>query len=131
MALRPPARRQRNAPEGHKVGRVHRLNDAHLLDEQLLDLEDALHAVDDDHELALIDVIAHENLDDGLQLVEDLLEPQLIDLVDHDEQMLLVGLLAALGALRLDRRKKRVHLEVIAIVATSAVVRALLLLGHG
>ena len=94
-----------------------------------MDLEHALQTIDDHDEAALIDILCRKDVDDARHLVQDLLEPQLVHLMDHDEEMLLVGGLAILCALGLDRIKKRIDLEVLAIVHASAVIGTALL-GH-
>ncbi len=116
-----PRRRHEQVAEVEEVERRHRLQHVDLVQQQALDLGDAVQVADGAQHVAIGDD-AGEDVDDGVELVEDLLEPQLVRLVDDDEQQLVVGVAAVLVADRLLARQQPIELQVVVVVQRLATV---------
>ena len=98
-----------------EVERRHRLQHVDLVEQQPLDLRDAVEVADCPQHVAIGDYPS-EDAEDGIEFVEDLLEPQLVCLMDDDEQQLVVSRLAEPIALGLLTRQEPVEVQVVVVV---------------
>ena len=87
-----------------------------MVEQDLLDLDDALEPRHRHAYAALVHRVVAEEAHHRVQLVQDLLEPELVGLVHHDEEHLVVGGSARLGAFRGLAREELVELQVLAVV---------------
>src|SRR5680860_197423 len=83
------ARRPQVIAECQEIDRGDGLENIHLIDQHLLNLD-----ATPEQPRRTEHLVALEMSDDGIQLVEDLLEPELVRLVDDDEERLVVMLRA-------------------------------------
>ena len=97
IALKSGGRGQEIA-EIEEIQRGHGLQNAHLIDQHLLDLHDAVEARDGNADILFIDIIIAKHRHHRIQFMEDLLEPQFVSLMDDDEEHLIMGRRAQFGA---------------------------------
>ena len=108
--------RDQEVAELEEVERGHGFEHADLLDQQLLDLGDAVEAGDDSQHLGFGNSCRGEQLGNLVEFPEDLLEPQFVSLVDDDEQHLVVYRRSASGRGQLLAVQQPIELQIVRVV---------------
>jgi hypothetical protein len=103
-------------PEVEEVEWRHRLQDRHLLDQQLLDLHDPAQQRNRGAHVGLIYHSLAEDPPHLVELPEDLLEPKLVGLMDDDEEHLVVDRVPRLCALQVLGVEELVQPEITPVV---------------
>jgi hypothetical protein len=109
--------------EVEEVHGRHGLEHVELLDQELLDLDDALDAVDGRAQAGVVGARAGEDLLDAVELEQDDLEPELVGLVDDDEQHLVVRRPAVQLALAPLAGQQALELQVLGVAERCVALR--------